>query len=84
MSKENKITEEQLEKLQQNVGAIQNMQAQLGGIEMQKHNLLHQVAVAQEQLQKFQVELEDQYGKISINIQDGSYEEIVEEAQVEA
>lgn len=84
MSTEKKITEEQLQKLQQSVGAIQNMQAQLGGIEMQKHGLLHQVAAAQEELQKFQVELEDMYGKVSINIQDGTYEEITEEVEAEA
>lgn len=84
MSTENKIKEEQLKSLQEKVGAIQNLQAQIGGIEMQKHMALHQVAAAQEDLQKLQAELEEEYGKISINIQDGTYEEIVEEAEVEA
>lgn len=84
MSTENKITEEQLKSLQEKVGVIQNLQAQIGGIEMQKHMVLHQVAAAQEDLQKLQVELEDTYGKVSINIQDGTYEPIVEEAEVEA
>jgi hypothetical protein len=84
MSTENKIKEEQLKSLQEKVGAIQNLQAQIGGIEMQKHMALHQVAAAQEDLQKLQVELEEEYGKVSINIQDGTYEEIVEEAEVEA
>jgi hypothetical protein len=42
---------------------------------------LHQVAAAQEDLQKLQAELEEEYGKISINIQDGTYEEIVEEVE---
>lgn len=84
MSTENKIKEEQLKSLQEKVGAIQNLQAQIGGIEMQKHMALHQVAAAQEDLQKLQAELEEEYGKVSINIQDGTYEEIVEEAEVEA
>lgn len=84
MSTENKIKEEQLKSLQEKVGAIQNLQAQIGGIEMQKHMALHQVAAAQEDLQKLQAELEKEYGKVSINIQDGTYEEIVEEAEVEA
>ena len=81
MSTENKIKEEQLKSLQEKVGAIQNLQAQIGGIEMQKHMALHQVAAAQEDLQKLQAELEEEYGKISINIQDGTYEEIVEEVE---
>lgn len=76
-----KIKEEQLKSLQEKVGAIQNLQAQIGGIEMQKHMALHQVAAAQEDLQKLQAELEEEYGKVSINIQDGTYEEIVEEVE---
>jgi hypothetical protein len=81
MSTEMKIKEEQLKSLQEKVGAIQNLQAQIGGIEMQKHMTLHQVAAAQEDLQKLQAELEQEYGKVSINIQDGTYEEIVEEVE---
>jgi hypothetical protein len=84
MSETKKITEEQLKSLQEKVGNIQNLQAQIGGIEMQKHMVLHQAAAAQEELQKLQVELEDSYGKVSINIQDGTYEEIPEETVEEA
>lgn len=78
-----KITEEQLTKLQELVGTINNAQAQLGGIEMQKHQLLHQVSEVQGKMQEFQAELENEYGKVSINIQDGTVtkdeEETVEE-----
>jgi hypothetical protein len=82
MSEQKKISEEQLKDLQEKVGTIQNLQAQVGGIEMQKHMMLHQVAAAQEQLQQLQAKLEEEYGKVSINIQDGSYEEITEEETV--
>ena len=74
-----KITEKQLEKLRGYVTAINQGQAQLGGIEVQKHQLLHQIAQVQSELQGFQKDLEDEYGKISINIQDGSYEAVVED-----
>jgi hypothetical protein len=83
MSEVKKISEEQLEKLQQLVGTIQNLQGQIGGIEAQKHVALHQLLGTQEQLQAMQVELEKEYGKINVNIQDGTYEEIVEEAVAE-
>jgi hypothetical protein len=76
---ENKITAEQLEKLNGFVGALNNGVMQLGVIEKQKHELLHQVAQVDGELKGFQKGLEDQYGKISINIQDGSYTEIVED-----
>ena len=76
------ITEEQLKSLQEKVGMINQAQTQLGGLEVQKHQLLHQVGAIQGELQTLQGELEQEYGKISINIQDGSYEPIVEEAPV--
>ena len=83
MSEVKKISEEQLQKLQGLVGTIQNLQAQIGGLEAQKHVALHQLLGTQEQLQGMQGELEKEYGKVNINIKDGSYEEIVEEAVVE-
>jgi small-conductance mechanosensitive channel len=81
MSEVKKISEEQLQQLQQLVGTIQNLQGQIGGIEAQKHVALHQLLGTQDELQKVQVALEDEYGKININIQDGTYEEIVEEVE---
>ena len=78
-----KVSEEQLKELQQKVGAIQNLQTQIGGLEVQKHATLHNLAGEQEGLKILQDTLEKEYGKISINIQDGSYEPIVEEAETE-
>jgi hypothetical protein len=77
-----KITDKQLENLQKKVGAIQNLQAQIGGLEAQKHAALHQLAASQEDLQTLQKSLEEEYGKVSINIQDGTYEDIPEEQEV--
>ena len=76
---ENKIKDEQLKDLQEKVGAIQQLQTQIGNIEGQKHILLHQLVGVQEQLQELQKSLEEEYGKVSINIQDGTYEAITEE-----
>jgi hypothetical protein len=81
MSEVKKISEEQLQQLQQLVGTIQNLQSQIGGIEAQKHVALHQLLGSQEQLQTMQGELEKEYGKVNVNIQDGTYEEIVEEVE---
>jgi len=76
---ENKITEKQLEKLNAFVNAMNNGVMQLGAIEKQKHELLHQIAQVEGELKGFQKDLEDEYGKISINTKDGSYTEIVED-----
>tara|TARA_R100001079_G_scaffold38209_1_gene19273 strand:+ start:384 stop:647 length:264 start_codon:yes stop_codon:yes gene_type:complete len=81
MSKENKITEEQLKKLQELVGKLNNASSQLGNIEMQKHQLLHASQTYQADLNGLQNDLEKEYGKVSINIQDGTYVAIPEEEE---
>ena len=81
MSTKNKITEEELKGLQEKIASIQNLQGQIGQLEGQKHLLLHQLVNSQDQLQKDQIALEDKYGKVTINIQDGTYEDIKEEAE---
>jgi hypothetical protein len=79
MSNDAKLTEEQLQKLQGFVSALNQSQMQLGQLEVEKHNLLHQTGEIQGQLQGFQKELEEEYGKVSVNIQDGTYVAIPEE-----
>lgn len=74
-----KITDEQLQKLQGFVQTLNQAQMQLGQLEVEKHNLLHQTGEIQTQLQGFQKELEEEYGKVSVNIQDGTYVAIPEE-----
>ncbi|MEN8835672.1 MAG: hypothetical protein ABF265_06580 [Polaribacter sp.] len=74
-----KIKDEQLKELQELIGKINQGQIQIGQLETQKHTLLHQLSEIQQELQKFQETLEKEYGKVSINIQDGSYEAIKED-----
>jgi len=76
-----KITEEQLEKLQESQKKYAAIKHDLGQLEVQKHGLLHMWAVIQEEDNKFKQELEEEYGKININLEDGSYEEIKEDKQ---
>ena len=78
-NQENKITPEQLEELQEYVGKLNNAASQIGNLELQKHQLQHAASEVQSDLQKFQAKLEEKYGKVQINIQDGTYEPIKEE-----
>ena len=80
---ENKITQEQLEELQGYVGKLNNAAAQIGNLELQKHQINHAAAEVQSDLNKFQAKLEEKYGKVQINIQDGTYKPIEEEEVVE-
>jgi len=74
------ITEDQLAKVQKIVSNINNSKMELGSIEMQKHALMHQVNAVQEELGSLQNDLQEQYGTVDINIQDGTinYKEDVE------
>jgi len=74
-----KIKEEQLKELQGLVGAIQQGQSQIGGLELQKSDLFAQVKNVQVKLSEFQKELETEYGQVSISIEDGSIKEIEKE-----
>lgn len=79
---ENKITQEQLEELQGYVGKLNNAASQIGNLELQKHQINHAAAEVQNDLNKFQAKLEEKYGKVQINIQDGTYKPIEEEEEV--
>jgi len=70
--KPQKVTEDQLNKIQTVVSNINKAQMELGRFESSKHNLLHQVQVLQTELKSIQDELEKQYGTVNINIEDGT------------
>ena len=79
---ENKITEEQLKDLQELVGKINHASSQIGGLELQKQAFVGQAAEHQRDLNKLQEKLEKSYGKVQVDINDGSFKPIEEEAQV--
>jgi len=74
-----KIKKEELESLQESQKKFAAIKHDLGQLEVQKHGLLHLWAGLQEEENKFKKELEEKYGKININLEDGSYEEIKED-----
>ena len=74
-----KISEEHLKELQGHVNKINQAQLQLGGLESQKHSLLHAVVTMQTELTEFLNKLEEEYGKVSVNIQDGTIAPLPEE-----
>jgi len=79
---ENKITQEQLEELQGLVGKLNNAATQIGNLELQKHQIQHAAAEVQTDLNKLQIKLEEKYGKVQINIQDGTFKPVEEEEVV--
>ena len=76
-TKPTSITAEELKNLQELVNTINRGQLELGGLETRKHSLAHQVLALQGQVAEMQKSFEETYGKIDINITDGtiSYKE---------
>ncbi len=70
-----KIKKDELAKLQELVKSYNQHQLKLGELEVEKHGLLHSVSNVQQDLQKFQEELKDSYGDVSIDINDGKVKE---------
>ena len=78
--KPEKITAEQLEKVQNTVNNINRAQLEIGSIELKKHEMMHNIAGLRDELALLQDEFEKDYGTFDINIQDGTinYKEDVE------
>jgi len=69
--KAEKITDEQLKKVQNTVNGINRAQLEIGSMEVKKHELLHQIAGNRDQLSVLQAEFEKDYGTYDIDIQTG-------------
>jgi allophanate hydrolase subunit 1 len=66
------ITANELTEVQKYVNALQQIQMQIGGTEMQKAELMDNVKALRAKLAEVQKELEVIYGDVSINLQDGT------------
>ena len=75
----NKIEKKELEQLTEQQTAKVRLLSDIGAIEAQKHELLHAFAEVVGKSKELNETLEEKYGKITVNLEDGSYEEIVEE-----
>ena len=70
--KPEKITDEQLKKVQDTVNSLNRSQLEIGSIELKKHEMMHQIAGLRDELTLLQTEFDKEYGTFDINIQDGT------------
>ena len=74
-----KIKKEELKLIQDQQQKLNELVHNIGLLESQKHGLLHDIAEVNKEVENYKQVLEDKYGKVSINLEDGSYKEIEEE-----
>jgi|TARA_R100000781_G_scaffold95627_1_gene59737 hypothetical protein len=79
-----KISKEELKELQGQEQKKNAIKHDLGLLETQKHSLLHVWADIITQQEGAKKELEEKYGKVNINLEDGSYEKIEEPKENES
>ena len=70
--KPEKITAEELEKVQNVVNRINQAQMDIGQLESRKHQALHYIAGINDELTLLQEELKKEYGTVDVSIQDGT------------
>ncbi len=70
--KAEKITNEQLAKVQETINGINRGQLEIGSLEVKKHEMMHGISGLRDELTVMQAEFEKEYGTFDINIQDGT------------
>ena len=76
-----KIKKEELELVKEQQAKLNNIVTQLGVLETQKHGLLHEVAGLNKEIESTKNTLEQKYGKVEIDLTDGTYKKIEEEVE---
>lgn len=76
MAKANKITKEELEKVVEEQKEVNTLLNQLGVLESNKHIVLHRLDKLNEKVEETKAMLENKYGPVNINLEDGTYTEI--------
>lgn len=72
------ITEKELEEVREQQTKIAEIKQDLGTLEMQKHEILHVLVDINKEVNDTKKLLEEKYGRVNINLNDGSYTDIEE------
>ena len=73
------ITAEELKQIKEQQSELGTVVNQIGQLEANKHSLLHKIAGINESIEETKKQLEEKYGSININLEDGTYTEIEKE-----
>ena len=68
-----KITSQQLDTIKKQQSELNEILINIGVVESQKHSMLHALAETNRKVEEYKNLLEEEYGPININLEDGSY-----------
>jgi|TARA_R110002167_G_scaffold347214_1_gene558106 hypothetical protein len=81
MSKKNKLTKDELSKVQELTKEGQDFLTSIGRIEFQKSLFIKHLKDNGEKLEKFKIKFQEKYGNVNIDLSDGSYTKIEENVE---
>ena len=75
----NKITKEELEKVVDFQNKLYKITTDIGVLETQKHAALHDLAGVNQEQEEYKKTLEDKYGSINVDLNDGTYTQMTKD-----
>jgi len=76
-----KIKEEELKTIQEQQAKLNELVHNIGLLESQKHGLLHDIAGVNKEVEDYKETLENEYGPVEINLEDGTYTKIEKDVE---
>ena len=76
-----KIKEEELKTIQDQQTKLNELVHNIGLLESQKHGLLHDIAGVNKEIEDYKETLENEYGPVEINLEDGTYTKIEKDVE---
>lgn len=71
-TEDRKITDAELQEIQKHVTVMNELQMQIGGLELQKTDLMAEMAKVREVMQELQQALMANYGDVTVNLSNGA------------
>ena len=75
----NRITDEELELIREQQTKIAQIKQDIGTLELRKHEVMGVMLDVNQEVEETKATLEEKYGRVNINLDDGSYTAVEEE-----
>lgn len=75
----NRIEDKELEQIREQQTKLAQIKQDLGTLEVRKHEVMQVFLDVNKEVEETKSELEKKYGRVNINLDDGTYSEIEEE-----
>ena len=75
----NRITDEELELIREQQTKIAQIKQDIGTLELRKHEVMSVMLDVNQEVEETKTTLEEKYGRVNINLDDGTYTEVEEE-----